>query len=145
MFLTVLNMKEGLYKTQINEISDILKKLELYEDRNYNPIYPSNPAAIFKGLNYANIWEKCFKEQYYDFQLIDDSLLQFRVESYNPLYFSYAYYECPYIPQLPFQDFLRDFYEIADWDSPHYRKRDFDDFYLFVEKKRTCNANKIRF
>src|SRR6476660_1696818 len=98
-------MNEGLFKSQINAIPAILKSLDLFADRNYNPLYPSNPRALFKHLDYLGIWTKCFAELYFDFQLAYDSLLQFKVDSYNPLAFSYVYYECPLIPAISFPEY----------------------------------------
>lgn len=138
-------MNAGLFGAQINEIAGILKEIELYEDRVFNPPYPPNPAPIFRKLTYMETWELCFRERYFDYQLFDDSLLQFRVESYNPLKISYVYYECPYIPTYPFPEFLRDYLEFEDWDSPKYNRRDFEDYYSLATKKEVVTPIRYDF
>lgn len=138
-------MNEGTFHNQVKEIKPILKSLDLFGDRIYRPKYPPNPAAIFRHLDYSSIWKKCFAESYFDYQLSDDSLIQFRVESFNPLCVSYVYYECPFVPSLPFPEFLRDFIEVEDWNSPHYRKQDFSDYYLMADKKEVVTPIRYDF
>ncbi len=86
----------GRYNTQIDDIALILKKINILEYRNYSPHYPKDAASEFRNLSYDDVWEKCFKEQYYDFQLIDNSIIKFNISSFDPLKLSYLYYDCPY-------------------------------------------------
>jgi hypothetical protein len=128
-------MNVGQFNTQVGTAWDILKGLDLGEDRVFHPSYPDNPAAIFRPLSYEDIWKLCFQEQYYDIQLIDDSLIQFRVESFTPLLMSYVYYECPYTPTMPFDAFLRDYLELDDWEDRHHVRRDYEDYYALSTPK----------
>jgi hypothetical protein len=128
-------MNLGQFRTQVDTAWDIIRKLELGEDRVYRPVYPANPAPLFRHLTYVEIWKLCFREQYYNFQLKDDSLIQFRVESFNPLCMSYVYYECPYTPVMSFDEFLRDYLEVDDWEDQRYLKRDFEDYYNLSNNK----------
>ena len=122
-------MNLGQFRTQVDTAWAIIRRLELAEDRVFYPPYPENPAPLFRQLTYLETWKLCFREQYYDFQLKDDSLIQFRVESFNPLCMSYVYYECPLTPAISFDDFLRDYMGVDDWDNQRYLRRDFDDYY----------------
>lgn len=97
-------MNQGLFEAQLNEIHRLLKIINLLEERNY-PHFPANPRAIFKSLSYPQIWELIYKEQYYNFRLVDDSLLQFKLETENVLCFHYSYYDCPYEPKMSIEEF----------------------------------------
>lgn len=98
-------MKKGTFYSQINESARILTKLNIMETRNFYPPYSKYSASLFRNLTYVDTWKFCYKNQYYDFQLVDNSLLQLKALAFNPLSLSYIYYECPY--DCPsYQDFL---------------------------------------
>jgi hypothetical protein len=99
-------MNQGLFAAQINEAEKILDELGLYRDRYYRPIYNQYKASFFRGKNYLEIWQSCFDNQLYDFKLDDDSLIQFRANSFVPLDISYAYLECPFYKPVPFEKFV---------------------------------------
>lgn len=89
-------MNQGQFATQITDTWELLKLFDLDYYRNYSPRYPDHPKAYFKSLPYIEIYKVSLAEGYYHLQLKDRSLVQFRVESYNPLRASYAFYECPF-------------------------------------------------
>lgn len=89
-------MNRGLFGAQVNICWDIINSLELEYDRVWIPLYKNYGSSDFIGLTYLESWEKCLRNQLYDFQLTDNSLIQFRVDSFSPLKVSYSYYECPY-------------------------------------------------
>jgi hypothetical protein len=89
-------MNKGEFETQLNIAWDIIRQLNLQFDRIWSPSYSGAQASSFRGLNYSQVWKKCLSEQLYDFQLVDNSFFQFRVESFGPVKVGYAYYECPY-------------------------------------------------
>ncbi len=128
-------MKEGIFRTQINTAWDILKRLELDEERVVLPNYPRRAASMFRHLSYLETWKLCFQEQYYDFQLSDSSLLQFTVDSYSPLALRYVYYECPY-QSLTYADFLEEQgtsrHEVGDELVP-----DYEDYLSTCDMKET--------
>lgn len=97
-------MNKGLFSTQINTAWNILDYVELAAERVYFPSY-SEKAATFRGLNYLDTWRLCIQKQYYHFQLIDNSLIQFEAESYAPLKLRYVFYEC-LIKSISYLDFL---------------------------------------
>ena len=51
------------------------------------------------------MWEDCFKNQFFNFQLTDNSLIQFHLISVRPLSVSYSYLECPF-DSLTYRDYL---------------------------------------
>ena len=106
-------MKQGVFKAQINEAEKILKELGLYSDRRHWPAYNQYGASSFRGKNYLKIWETCFKEQLYDFKLDDDSLIQFRANSFDPLDINYIYLECPLCKLVSFDKFTEREVELA--------------------------------
>lgn len=87
-------MNRGLFNAQINTAWNILEHVDLSAERVYFPDY-SEKTSTFRSLNYLETWKLCVQRQYYNFQLIDNSLMQFQVESYTPLELRYAFYECP--------------------------------------------------
>lgn len=89
-------MNRGLFRTQLNTCWEIISSLELNHERVWYPMYGRYYPANFKGLTYLEVWDKCLADHLYDFQLADNSLIQFRVDSFNPLKVGYSYYECPY-------------------------------------------------
>jgi hypothetical protein len=128
-------MTEGIFRTQINIAWDILKHLELDAERVPLPNYPKRAASIFRHLSYLETWRLCFRQQYYDFQLSDSSLLQFEVDSYAPLTLRYAYYECPY-ESLTYAEFLEAHgfsrHDVGDELTP-----DYEDYLSTCEMKET--------
>lgn len=130
-------MNRGQFETQVSTAYEILKKLELGEDRVYHPKYPQDAASLFRKLSYVETWNLCFREQYYDFQLTDDSLIQFRVESFVPLCFSYVYYECPYTPSVSFEQYIRDYVGLIEFDSHLHIRRDYEEYYALLENKES--------
>jgi hypothetical protein len=95
-------MKMGLFAAQVNEVEQVFKDLGLLAERVLRPPYANYAAYAFRGLRYIECWRKCFDLQLYDLRLRDDGLIQFRANSFKPLSFSYAFYECPYhvLPSL---------------------------------------------
>ncbi len=99
-------MNRGLFEAQVNDAWDILRGIGIGAERILMPQFPDNPRTVFKGLKYAEIWELTYKEQFYNFRLEDDSLIQFRVDSFRPpMSIHYAYYECPFEPRISLEEF----------------------------------------
>lgn len=98
-------MNRGLFNAQINTCWKIVSSLELSHDRIWYPMYRQYYPANFRGLTYLESWEKCLVNNLYNFQLTDHSLIQFRVDSFNPLKVGYSYYECPY-QSLSYTEFV---------------------------------------
>jgi hypothetical protein len=126
-------MNRGLFESQINEISEILKKIGLREERIHQPHYPDNARALFKDLTYVETWELIYKEQYFHFRLVDDSLLQFRVDSYKPLCVHYAYYECPYEPRININEFEKTHTLNDEYDEVNLIQ-DYENYLLATQK-----------
>lgn len=118
-------MNRGSFHTQIDTAWKIVRTLKLDRHRNYYPSYPENSASIFRRMSYVDIWKECLKNQYYDFQLNDNSLIQFRAICYNPPLVTYSFYECPY-HCLSYADFLNekglDIVEVGSNFIPQYEE-----------------------
>lgn len=100
-------MKQGGFRTQVSEVEKILGTLGLYGDRCHWPAYDQYGASSFRGKNHLEIWRFCFGNQLYDFKLSDDSLIQFRVNNFEPFEASYLYLECPFDEFISFDDFIK--------------------------------------
>lgn len=98
-------MNEGLFKAQLNEGWLLLCSLGLDGYRNHFPRYPDNPGALFRRMTYHHTWEMCFAKMFYDFQLFDNSLIQFRIVNGATPSYNYSYYECPY-SSMTYNEFL---------------------------------------
>ena len=117
-------MNRGLFSTQVNTAWNILKHLELAAKRVYVPDY-SEKASTFRGLTYLDTWKQCIQRQSYNFQLVDNSLIQFQVDNYTPLELRYVFYECPF-ESMSYLDFLDsndlNYYEVGDGFRAEYEE-----------------------
>ncbi|QRN83277.1 DUF2290 domain-containing protein [Chloroflexota bacterium] len=116
-------MNRGLVETEINDAWTLLKRLGLGKDREYHPGTPSNPAALFRRLTYQDYWSTSFNEHYYNFLLFDNSIIDFRFNSFRPLNFTYSYIECPYI-FVTFFDYVKNL--DIEIDSQDYQELEWD-------------------
>lgn len=91
---------KGLILAEINSIADILKSVELLEERNHYPRRESAFLSEVANKNYLDIWKYCFQNQLYDFQLKDGSLLLFNTQDT-----AYSFYSCP-INCLTYKDYM---------------------------------------
>jgi hypothetical protein len=66
-------MTKKQFLQQITMVEEILNKLDMLEDRKWYPTYSESQASTFRHKIYLDIWQICIKEQYYDFQLSDNS------------------------------------------------------------------------
>jgi len=97
-------ISEGQFSAQVNEIERLLAQRDLLRERNPLPDYSGCGMSRFRGKSYRETWETCFREQWYDFLLTDNALLQFRANFDLPC-LNYVYYESP--RQGPtYEDFL---------------------------------------
>lgn len=128
-------MNEGQYYSQLETAWDILKKLRLDKDRIWNPVYSRLAVSAFRGLTYLETWRECFREQFYNFQLYDNALLQFRVESFRPPQINYVYYECPY-QCIPYGDFVRQYWDLEPHDVGDELMTDYETYLA------TCNVKE---
>lgn len=97
-------MAQGLFESQLNEVESILRQLGLLKERNRFPRYPDVALAEFRRLDYVAVWRKCYKEQLYDFMLVDFALIQFRYGAVGDGV-NFAYYETP-LESITYQDYL---------------------------------------
>ena len=87
--------KTGAFETQINECGRILRLAKLFSYR-MRGHYPSGLGKTLRALPYAQQWDKCRKEGWYDFRMTDHSLLQMHPLSDEAGKATYGLYECPY-------------------------------------------------
>ena len=127
-------MKHGAFRTQVSQAERILNKLGLYDGKGYWPAYNQYGTSSFDGKNYSEIWQFCFANQLYDFKLSDDSLIQFRANSFVPLDISYSYLECPFYKPISFEKFIEQ--EIMDADKDEFDLLREYDFYIATLKKK---------
>lgn len=102
-----MKVKKAIFFNQLNEIEGVFNKLKMLGERVHYPKYKNVTAACFRDLEYNQVWEKCYEEKIYDFRLIDNSFIQFRMNSIQPLLVNYSYYECPYFPQETLEEFVQ--------------------------------------
>jgi len=138
-------MNRGQFSAQLNEIQAILKRVDLYRDRNYVPEYQRVSAAEFRHLDYFEVWQKSFRENYYDFQLIDDALLSFRVDNFEPLNISYSYYECPYEMAMSFDEYLQKQIGFSAEDISNYDVNPLDESDFYDSQPLKYSITPIRY
>jgi hypothetical protein len=97
---------KGKYESQLNLIEFILKHLDFLEQRNRFPA--SMPDISFlRKASYPDNWKILVKQNYFHFQLKDNSLFYFLAKNDFEI-LSYSYYECPFLC-LTYEEFLGDF------------------------------------
>ena len=79
-------------KAVLNELERILKDLDLLQRRNSSVSYSFDFSKI-RGDTYLEYWKSYYRENWYDFQLKDLSLISFSDSSNDP--FSFLYLGCP--------------------------------------------------
>jgi hypothetical protein len=89
------------FAASVNQAFGLLTKLGVMGSRSFDARYPAGMPASLRALSYRAAWEKCAELGWYDFRLVDASLLQFHREE-NHL--SYSFLEAP-LTALAFEDF----------------------------------------
>lgn len=100
-----MNAKKGKFKTELNEIEKVLKKIHLFEERNYYPSKDFDPAE-YRNKTYKENWSTLISCNIYDFILSDNSILHFKIFNESAKV-SYNFFECPYRCST-YEEFLRE-------------------------------------
>lgn len=85
---------KGSFLTQVNAVKKILKLSDLYQDQNLFPKYSDYKSYLFKSSSFFESYKKILNERFYDYELYDNSLLQFII--YDDLSSSLSYISSPY-------------------------------------------------
>jgi hypothetical protein len=101
----MISMNPGQFVVSLEDVWKILKEVKLDGSRQSYPLFPKHPRSNFKGLSYLQIYQACLELGYFHFQLLDNSLLEFRADCFQPLVMSYVFYECPY-QIVSFEEFV---------------------------------------
>ncbi len=120
-------MNAGLFQSQVEESVKVFKTLEMFQGRIYSPRYPEGLASACRGKSYREIYEYLYKNQHYDMQLHDNSLVQYRKGRLFPNDLSYAYYESPF-QTLTFAEFLEENVGIIDSDEREEYRPEYEDY-----------------
>ncbi len=88
----------GRYLVQINAVKKILKTADLYKDQNQYPKYSNFKFSDFKSMKYDVIFKKVLNERFYDYELKDNSLLQFIYR--DDLNYSFHYSSSPFSEEI---------------------------------------------
>lgn len=92
----------GKIGVQFNKMEKILKEVRLFSERNYFPSVIENNLSEIRKLDYVGIWKYYLSNSHFNFQLIDNSLLSFKLDLTKP---SFSFLGCPY-DCLTYKDFL---------------------------------------
>jgi hypothetical protein len=87
---------DGKFKTQLDTVETVLKRVRFLEERNVSP-NKGLGIGLFKGKTYRQVYEDCLREFSYDFRLKDQALLLFLKDgkTLGNGGLSFSYYECP--------------------------------------------------
>lgn len=89
-------MNNALFGPQLNEIENLLISFSLLEERWWNPDTSKLIPAIFRTMNYRDVWEKHYEDKLYHFLLVDKSMLLYRYsENAGSVQINYSFLECP--------------------------------------------------
>lgn len=86
--------RPGLYLTQVNAVKKILQMTDLYRDQNQYSKYSNFKLSNFKSMKSIEAYKKILNERFYDYELNDDSLLQYIY--YTDSDFSFCYISSPF-------------------------------------------------
>lgn len=85
-------------------------------------------------MSYVETWKYCFQNQWYDFLLVDNSLVQFRIYSLRPLKVSYAFLDCPF-GGTTYEDFIQTQLELDVNDVGDSFRQEYADYLLTCPPK----------
>ncbi len=86
--------RPGLYLAQVNAVKKILQMTDLYRDQNQYSKYSNFKLSNFKSMKSIEAYKKILNERFYDYELNDDSLLQYIY--YTDSNFSFCYISSPF-------------------------------------------------
>lgn len=84
----------GKYLAQVNAVKKILKIAELYRDQNQNFSYSNFRLSDFKSMKFIDAYIKVVNERFYDYELKDNSLLQYIYQTDSN--YSFCYISSPF-------------------------------------------------
>ena len=84
-----------------NAVGNVLKKADVYGTANSFPAYPADMPGELRQLSYHDVWSRCSGEGWYDYRLLDSSLIQYRRTSGG---LAYSFLPVPVVP-VRFEDF----------------------------------------
>ena len=127
-------MNPGQFHSQVTASWRFLRILAIASERIVRPPAVPNPASRYRTMPYAQVWEDCYRNQFYDISLVDGALLQFRAPSFRPLSIGYSFYECPYLT-VAYEDFLKEVLDATYEDVGDEFRREYEDYVLGLPKK----------
>lgn len=83
----------GKFNAQINKAEVLLKKLDLFEERNKWVTYSATLPGTVRSLSYIDEFNLYSKERLFDIRLVDHAIFQFK--TYADGKTSYCYYQTP--------------------------------------------------
>lgn len=86
--------KPGSYLAQVNKVKKILQIADLYRDQNQNSNYLNFKLSNFKSKKFNEVYVKIINERFYDYELKDNSLVQFIY--YPDSNYSFCYISSPF-------------------------------------------------
>lgn len=116
------------FYTSCDDCNRLVKDAHLFASGVVKPVYPPDMPAIMRKLDYKAAWRKCIDEGWYNIQLVDQSLIQFKRTEKS---MSYSYLQCPF--------FIKSFEEYAfermgeDWAECEDDLREEYDFFAASE------------
>lgn len=89
---------KGQYLAQVNAVRKVLKLADLYRDQNQYPKYSNFKLGEFKSIKFFESYKKVLNERFYDYELKDNSLIQFI--SYTDSNHSFCYISSPFSEEV---------------------------------------------
>ena len=102
----------GQYFAQVNAVKKILQKADLYRDQNQYSQYLNFKLSDFKSLKFIDAYEKVLNERFYDYELKDNSLLQYIY--YTDSNYSYCYISSPFSEETELNDRFTGSYNLKE-------------------------------
>jgi hypothetical protein len=90
-------VSSGPFRASVQEAWKLAQSLDIAGAFNSKAAYPTAAIARFRQMSYLDEWKACRESGYWDIQLKDRSLLQFRDDGGGDL--SFSYFEVPLVCQ----------------------------------------------
>jgi len=79
----------GQYLAQVNAVKKVLQTADLYRDQNQYSNYSNFKLSEFKSMKFIEAYKNSLNERFYDYELNDNSLLQYISHSNSNYTFCY--------------------------------------------------------
>ena len=121
---------------QIKVSSQILASIDLLERHLRQPSYAGAAGTVRKMDNYRDEWSHFAGNSLFDLQLVDGSILQFKIDPESRNELSFSYYESPLAVE-DYASFLQSHHGVTFDEVGDVAREEYDDYLSSADLKRS--------